>query len=30
MESIHLLEFKRIHDWLVENQISTKECRIVT
>ena len=30
METILLLEFKQIHDWLVENHISTKECRIVT
>ena len=30
METIHLLECKQIHDWLVENHISTKECRIVT
>ena len=30
METIYLLEFKQIHDWLVENHISTKECRIVT
>lgn len=30
MENIHLLEFKQIHDWLVENHISTMECRIVT
>lgn len=30
METIHLLEFKQIQDWLVENHIYTKECRIVT
>lgn len=30
METIHLLEFKQILDWLVENHIYTKECRIVT
>ena len=30
METIHLLAFKQIHDWLVENHIYTKECRIVT
>ena len=30
METIHLLEFKQIYDWLVENHIYTTECRIVT